>query len=38
MTWTLHSLAELLQRQDDLTVRTEGDALVLTNETVSTLP
>jgi len=32
MTWTLHSLAELLQRQDDLEVRTEGDALVLTNE------
>ena len=32
MTWTLHSLLELLQQQDDLTVSTEGDALLLTNE------
>ena len=32
MTWTLHSLLELLQRQDDLTVSTEGDALLLTND------
>lgn len=32
MTWTLHSLLELLQQQDDLTVSTEGDALLLTND------
>ena len=32
MTWTVHSLLELLQRQDDLTVATEGDALLLTND------
>lgn len=32
MTWTLNSLLELLQRQDDLTVTTEGDALLLTND------
>ncbi len=32
MTWTVHSLLELLQQQDDLTVATEGDALLLTNE------
>jgi len=33
MTWTLNSLLELLQRQDDLTVSTEGDdALLLTSD------